>query len=223
MPDPDHLWHLSSLKMPHGQFISLSLDALRFVSESSPHGWFAFKAGGPGVVSAEQLGFVQAYRDRMYNLLLLREDLVAQAISVMAARMTGQFHPDENAQQQPVPECDPAKIKQVMGKIIRIVNALSAYADLLERPRITVVYEDFKSGDYSSIDAALASYGLRKGRDDPAPARRAVTPVKNRFYADWKNTVLESFSPEDQDMLDQYHAFVQAERSKAAPAGAGLA
>lgn len=185
----------------------------RFIEENAPSGWFVFKAGIPGIVNAEQLRFIAAHHSRFFGALLLRRDLIAQAISIDTARRTGQYHSTQKAEVELTPgDFQPDDIWRRMQTIDRIVRSLDVYLSLLERPRCTFVYEDFKYGDYSVVDSALN--GLHIPVRELHQPDDQVRPVTRSYTADWKQKMQAYLSPAQREMLASYEQFVDDTRTR---------
>ena len=56
----------------------------------SASGWFGFKAGARAMALGEHLGLLDQYWTRTTFILLLRRDVVAQAVSIARAKLSGQ-------------------------------------------------------------------------------------------------------------------------------------
>ena len=185
----------------------------RFIEENAPSGWFVFKAGAPGIINAERLRFITAHHSRFFGALLLRRDLIAQAISIDTARRTGQYHSTQEAEVElTADDFQPDGIWRRMQTIDRIVRSLDAYLSLLDRPRCTLVYEDFKGGDYSVVSAALS--GLNIPVHASHQPDEQVRPVTRSYTADWKQKMQAALSPSQSEMLASYERFVDDTRQR---------
>lgn len=54
--------------------------------------WFSLKLGIPGIISAELLGVMDRYLQQTSFILLRRRDIIAQAVSLVKANQTAQWH-----------------------------------------------------------------------------------------------------------------------------------
>lgn len=136
--------------------------------------WFSFKAGGTSVIAAELCGFFDAYLPVTSFLLLVRRDIIAQAVSRVKAKQTRRFH--SNQQATTGASYDGTKIAQSIVIIADGVARLRWYAEASGRPWRRVAYEDFQLGDFAQTMATCDALGIPRresgSRIQPQPVER---------------------------------------------------
>lgn len=138
--------------------------------------WFAFKAGVPGLVVAEALGF--PYWDRTKVIRLLRRDLVAQAVSAAKAKQSGLYHSVIHGPPKRM-VYDAELIARITGQIVRSVDTLTTFAARF--PSGTVFYEDAVA-DAGVIERVCDGFGVPRRSGGPAPR---VERMADQVSADW--------------------------------------
>lgn len=134
--------------------------------------WFSFKAGGPGVIAAELTGLFDVYLNQTSFVLLVRRDIVAQAVSREKAVQTGQFHSNQAPKRDAV--YDGAGIAKSVQLMAAGVEKLRLYLRGVDRPWRTLAYEDFADGDFTTALAAGDAAGLPRR---PAASNFKAYPV----------------------------------------------
>jgi LPS sulfotransferase NodH len=164
--------------------------------------WFSFKAGAPGVICAELSGFFEAYLETTSFIVLLRRDIVAQAVSNVKSMQTGQWHSNQK------PKCSPtydgASIRRYVVSIAESVEALRSYTGLSGRPQQVLLYEDFANGDFRKAEEACDSLGVP--RRAPYSHIRAV-PVERIGDATneaWGARFREEMDSSLRDRIERY-------------------
>ena len=174
------------------------------IVERRANSWFAFKAGAQGVISAELTGLFDTYMDKTVFILLVRRDVVAQAVSLVKAAQTSQWHLYDQAERKPV--YDEGAISRSIRKILARAKELREYADLTGRPRVTLVYEDFANGDFSPAISAAQSLGVpfrTLGENDEA---RSVQRMSDSTNTEWQDRYAAEMSPTVRNRIEAYQA-----------------
>ena len=167
----------------------------RHVQDNAASGWFAFKAGPFGLASGELTGFTERYQHLFRYILLLRRDIIAQAVSITMARATGLYHSGQQ-ERRPLQEDDfkPDEIMRHMQQITQGSRALRDYIAISGRPWRAVLYEDFDRGNCGPLDHALREFGLPERtnlrRLKKAPLER-VTRAENAIWVERMRTGLD--------------------------------
>lgn len=148
-------------------------------------GWFAAKAGRPGLVIAEQSGFFDRYIDRTSFILLLRRDIVAQAVSVQKAHITARYH-SRRSEETPAKESDYSyeNIKHSMEVISRGVARLIAFAREAGQPLRTLVYEQFAAGEFGAVEKICDEFGIPR-RTSAKFKPRQIEKIGNELNIRW--------------------------------------
>jgi LPS sulfotransferase NodH len=169
--------------------------------------WFAFKAGLPGVISAESCGLLDAYRSRTSFIRLVRRDILAQAVSTAKAVQTRAWH----ARNAPVrePEYDGALISKSINRIARGVEQLRQYAQSTGRPCLTLVYEDFADGDLTAALAVGDALGLPRRLSPADFAPRPVERVGDAVNEAWISRFAEDMTPAVRNRVKHYVASIE--------------
>ncbi len=104
---------------------------------------FGVKCGEAGLFSAWHLGFLDAAFDRTKILLLERRDIVAQAVSIFRARLSGRFHsPQAIRQEVRAEQYDRDAISSHIAVIERIYDALRTFLAETGKEYRHIYYED---------------------------------------------------------------------------------
>lgn len=160
-----------------------SLNPIRVQRVGLPEtrGWFAFKAGVPGLIVAEESGFFSAYLQQTYFLILYRRDVIAQAISLWKAKQSQEWH-SNYAKTSNEPVYNAVKITQSVRNIVEAMEVMEDVLAQTRRPTRRIFYEDSVS-DFSTVERSLDDFGVPK-RAAWASVRE-VSPVRDRINAEW--------------------------------------
>ena len=189
---------------------SLRDAAMRQVEAASPARWFMFKSGGPGAINAARMGFLADHATVLHPILLLRRDILGQALSVFAARHTRQYHSTQTPSAVLTDrDYDPAAIRQIIGVILGGNRRLGDLAQGFPRPPRLLLYEDFRDGDTAAPLAILGETGLPR-RSTPLPPFEAVRRNTHPLNARFREWFMDAITPADRDLLAQHEAFVAA-------------
>lgn len=187
---------------------SLGDTARRVVAEQSPAGWFMFKAGGPGVVNAARLGFLAHYAPVLHPVLLVRRDVLAQALSVHAAQLTRQYHSTQTAAaEMTAADYDAKRITQIIRTILDSNARLSGLADAFPQPPRLLIYEDFRNGDTATPLAVMQAIGVPP-RPVPCPVQERVARNTHPLNADFHARFLAEAGPRARALLERHAQFV---------------
>lgn len=168
--------------------------------------WFSFKAGCAGMIAAEFCGFFDAYLSQTSFILLLRRDIVAQAVSCVKALQTGQFHSTQKAKRATT--YDAAQISHSISIIVGGAEKLRRYAERSGRPWRTLLYEDFAQGDFEGARAACDSLGVPRRPPDAQIAPMPVERLSDATNAEWAARFREQATPPIRDRIERYVARV---------------
>ncbi len=168
-------------------------------------GWFGFKAGGDAIAIAERSGLVDAYLRELRFILLRRRDLVAQAVSIVKAKVTGRFHSTQTEKRPAEPsDYSRSEILRKMRIILNGVRRLDAYARGAGRPFRIAFYEDFENGDFAAIESLCDALGLPRRAEIAPEARRAVERIGDHVNAQWCERFRAEADGEARRLLKQY-------------------
>jgi LPS sulfotransferase NodH len=155
------------------------------ITETEEDTFFSFKAGAFGVIAAELCGFVDAYILHSYFILLIRRDIVAQAVSNAKSTQTGQWH--SNQEQMKPPTYDHALIARYVNVIADNIERLQSYCKHIGRPCGTLFYEDFSNGDFRKAEALCDTFSVpRRGTNSgirPIPVYRMGDALNESWAA----------------------------------------
>ena len=199
----EHLFNIGKM----GEFLNPAQLRGRPVSsivERRVNSWFAFKAGAQGIISAELTGLFETYIDKSVFILLVRRDVVAQAVSLVKAAQTSQWHLYDQAERKPV--YDEGAISRAIRKILARANELREYAELTRRPRATLVYEDFANGDFSPAIAVAESLGLPYRTLGEGDEHRPVERMSDSTNTEWQDRYTAEMSPAVRNRIEAYKA-----------------
>ena len=166
--------------------------------------WFSFKAGAQGIITAELTGLFDTYIDRTVFIRLVRRDIIAQAVSLVKAAQTKQWHHYDEARRRP--EYSTEAIAKSVRKILANVNELREYSRLAGRPCVTLVYEDFANGDFSPALTAANNLGLPLLPEDADVSHRPVERMSDAVNTEWQDRFLAEMSPGIRKRFASYHA-----------------
>ena len=199
----EHLFDIGKM----GEFLNPAQLRGRPVSsivERRVNSWFAFKAGAQGIISAELTGLFETYIDKSVFILLVRRDVVAQAVSLVKAAQTSQWHLYDQAERKPV--YDEGAISRSIRKILARANELREYAELTGRPRVTLVYEDFANSDFNPAIAAAQSLGVPFRTSGEGDEHRPVERMSDSTNTEWQDRYTAKMSPTVRNRIEAYKA-----------------
>lgn len=154
------------------------------------------------MVAGECYGLFDAYLHQTVFLRLVRGDIFAQAVSVVKAVQTQQWHPRDRA--LGTPTYDREQIAAAVRKSARGVEELRLYARLSGRPCQTLVYEDFSEGDFTGVSAACDALGVpRRGTDDDV-MYRPIDRMGDATNDAWRSRFIEEMDPATKDRVERY-------------------
>ncbi len=169
--------------------------------------WFSFKLGVPGIIGAELTGTIDRYLPRTSFIFLLRRDIIAQAVSLVKANQTGQWH-SISAANGAAPIFDGPKIAQTIRVISAAVISLAQYLEIAGRPWRKLIYEDFESGDFSSAEAICETFAAPRIDPERAPRFAPLEKTADAVNEAWIDRFLQNVEPRVQDAIDRYRALV---------------
>jgi LPS sulfotransferase NodH len=172
------------------------------VVKSGENEWFSFKAGGPSVIAAELCGFFDAFLSRTSFLLLLRKDIIAQAVSGVKARQTGQWHSRNGPNASP--SYDHAQIASYILVISNGVAKLRAYARLIDRPCRVILYEDFADGDFNTVEKACDAFGIPRREPGSRVFANPLERIGDATNEAWAVRFREEMDASVRDCVEQY-------------------
>jgi LPS sulfotransferase NodH len=172
------------------------------IVESRQDAWFSFKAGGHSVIAAELCGFFDAYLPQTSFILLLRRDIVSQAVSCAKAKQTGQWHSTQKPKRAPV--YDGVRIAQSISTIVSAAERLRLYAERSERPLRLLIYEDFAQGDFSQAMAACDALGVPLRRSGAQIRSMPVERISDATNEAWGARFREEMSASARDLVERY-------------------
>ncbi|MGI8839824.1 MAG: Stf0 family sulfotransferase [Caulobacteraceae bacterium] len=172
-------------------------------------GWFSFKAGGHSVIAAEICGVFDAYLPVTSFILLLRRDIVAQAVSRVKAMQTGIYHSTSSGTPRGRAAYNEADIAKSVGLIAGGVERLRLYAERSGRPCRRLIYEDFADGDFTSPVAVCDALGVPHRAADSAIEYSPVEPIGNATNKKWAARFREEMDAETREIIERYQAEIQ--------------
>ena len=182
----------------------------RYVADNGSSGWFAFKAASVGLASGEVTGFTERYQHLSSYLLLMRRDIIAQAVSITMARATGRYHSNQQ-ERRPLTDDDfkPEQILQHMQEIAQGTERLRRYITISGRPWRAVLYETFDDGDVGPIGQALRYLGLPERTQSRELGGRPLERVTRTENAVWIEKVRDALDDEGRALVRDYEEFVE--------------
>ncbi len=180
----------------------------RIIAVDVENGWFGLKTGVGGLIVGEAMGFLPAARARTVFILLLRRDIVAQAVSIAKARQTGRWLSSAPASPTAQPTFTNAGIAEQIAVVGTATPILQRYLDRVERPWLPLAYEDFQGEDKSPVGRICGALGLSP-RDQPVLlSRPPVERTYDAVNADW----VERFRPDAPTaaIIERHRQFVAA-------------
>lgn len=172
---------------------------------ASASGWFGFKAGARAMALGERLGLIDRYWSRTTFILLLRKDVIAQAVSIARAKLSGQYHSTQ-APSRPVGSSDYSYelIDQSLNSIWRGVNLLAEYHRNAGSEFRSLFYEDFAGGDFESVVEAVAARGVPLRPSALPQPRKEMTKLGDGINLEWAQRFRSEASPKVERVLEQY-------------------
>lgn len=169
--------------------------------------WFSFKLGVPGIISAELTGAIDQYLDQSCFILLLRRNIVAQAVSLVKANQTGVWH-SIHPPSATEPVYDGGKIGQSVRIISSGVASLADYLAKTGRPWRKLAYEDFADGDLSAAVAVCEGFGVPAVDPDKAPRLPPLEKTTDAVNEAWIDRFMQNVEPKVQDAIDRYRTYL---------------
>ncbi len=170
--------------------------------------WFAFKAGFKGVVGAECSGFVDTYLSDIVLIRLVRRDIVAQAVSLVKATQTRQWHLTDTVRQPA--RYNLAEIESAILKIASVADRLRAYAEGMGRPCEMLAYEDFSGGDTSGALSICDRLGVPRRSIESPIEHRPTERMGDEINEQWRERASREMGATARDWVSRYHAAVEA-------------
>lgn len=145
---------------------------------------FGFRCTHIGLASAVLTGFLSQFRDRLAFVVLRRRDVTAQAVSMVLARMSGQFHsyqarPNEVA----LDDYDFAAIDERRQRIESIYARHEQTLAALGASGPTYFYEDIVADPSGFVAAICDHVGIAMPADVSLDTRAEKLP--NAINAEW--------------------------------------
>ncbi len=195
------------------------------VRMDSEAGWFGFKAGAEALLVGETSGFLPANLDRFRLILLVRRDLVAQAVSLTKAQQTTIWHSNQIAKRAPEDtHYSAAQLAQSLRRVLAALETLRLYAKAARVPSARLFYEDFAEGDPSTIGAACDGLALPRRNARRTVPWRQVARIGDAVNLEWAGRFTADMDSETADLVARYAAFcetsLEAWDSSLAPAPA---
>jgi hypothetical protein len=167
-------------------------------------GWFSFKLGVPGIISAELCGTMEQYVDVTYFIFLLRRDIVAQAVSLVKANQTGQWHSINTPTGEPV--YDATKLATTIRVIANAVASLRTYIAQTERPWRKLFYEDFEHGDFSRAEAFCDEFKIPRMEPGRGPKLATLHRTSDAVNESWRARFREDVDEKTSEIIEAYCA-----------------
>lgn len=181
------------VRMRRQKLASFPAALKRHMRQNSPADWYMFKAGPPGLLNAARIGFLEEYGPVLRPVLLLRRDIISQALSLFAANRTKRYHSNqEEAHKLREEDYDYRSIERYLVTIQRGNFKIHTIIRRLGHQMQPLLYEEFKDGDFTIAKRVFAEAGLPL-RDSPIQTpEREVTRnthpltqyLRERFIAD---------------------------------------
>ena len=195
------------------------------VRGDSEVGWFGFKAGAEALLVGETSGFLPANLDRFRLILLVRRDLVAQAVSLTKAQQTTIWHSNQVANRAPEDALySAAHVGQSLRRVLAALETLRLYVKAAGVPSARLFYEDFAEGDPSTIEAACDRLGLPRRIARRTQNWRQVARIGDAVNLEWAGRFAADMDAETTDLAARYATFcetgLEAWDSSLAPAPA---
>ena len=184
------------------------------IVKSGENEWFSFKGGGPSVITAELCGFFDAFLSRTSFLMLLRKDIIAQAVSGVKANQTGKWHSTDKQKTlrsrdipSPtiIPSYDYSKIANYILVISNGVEKLRSYARLVSRPCQVIFYEDFANGDFSTVEHACDAFGIPRRAPGSGFRANSVDRIGDAVNEAWTLRFREEMDSSLHHRVERYH------------------
>jgi hypothetical protein len=168
------------------------------------NGWFSFKLGVPGIISAELSGMIEQYLDMTSFILLLRKDIVAQAVSLVKAKQTGQWHSNSAPKHEPV--YDATQLEVGVRTIAKDVSALRDFLDRAERPWRKLFYEDFEHGDFSIAEAICDGFAIPRLKEGQGPQLGPLSRTTDDVNEIWRARFCDDVDKKTSEIIESYRA-----------------
>lgn len=160
-------------------------DALRWmIANRGTRTAFGTKCGEPGLISAWHIGVLDAVLGRARLIILERRDMVAQAVSLFRARLSGRYHsPQKERRAVTLEDYDRETIATDLQIIEQVNRNLAEFARLSKRPCLRFVYEDICADPTGFVRAACDHLELPVSADIDSDVR--VEILRDDINAAW--------------------------------------
>ena len=174
------------------------------IIRSYADGWFSFKLGVPGIISAELTGAIERYVDITCFIMLLRKDIIAQAVSLVKANQTGQWHSITAPKRDP--EYDAVQLATSVRTIANAVGSLRTYLERSERPWRKLFYEDFEHGDFTIAETICGEFKIPRYDDGQGPNLVSLLRTADEVNEVWRERFREDVDKKTSQIIDAYCA-----------------
>jgi LPS sulfotransferase NodH len=174
-------------------------------------GWFGFKAANQGLIVAETAGLLDAYLEATRFLLLLRRDLVSQAVSLVKAEQTFIWHSNQvGTRRAHAAVYSYPDIARAVRLIVAGLDSLGRYVEAAHRPCRRLFYEDFATGDFDAVEVSCDALGLRRRTKVKMRNHRAVEKIGDDVNDAWARRFNAEVDVEIAEILATYAALCEA-------------
>lgn len=185
--------------------------ALKYhINHHSPAGWYMFKSGNPGLLSAARMGFLDEYGSVLHPIFLLRQDIVGQALSLFSASRTKRFHSTQTAAHELREEdYDYRSIAKYLATILKgnlTIDTIMREAGFVMQP---LLYEEFKDGDYDIALRILTKTGLPRRKNVRIRPSRAVKRITHPLTNHFRERFMAELSPRTRKLISDHEHFVE--------------
>jgi len=182
------------------------------MSQSAVNGLYSFKAGNGGLIPLIYSGAYEAYRNDLKIVLLYRRDVIAQAVSIQRAKLSGRWHSHIGAQTRAEhvvegSEYDYAAIRDSVATIAKSNTHLREFAINNGHHHIELYYEDVIPDPLGTVRSILTFLDLDASSLEDASAKTQV--LRDAISKEWKERFRTDLArnPRDQAKLAKLDPF----------------
>lgn len=177
------------------------------VVEKNAGRWFGAKLSIQGLMAANINGTIDHYVEQLYVIILLRRDVVAQAVSLHKAKQTQRWHSTGNERENDL-VYDTDRIGNSVRNIVTTAHTFSKFVDICRRPVYRFYYEDSVDGDFSAMEKVCKEFGIPQVESRKNRNFATLQPIRDHVNEEWRARFLEHVDPRVQAAIDRYQALL---------------
>ncbi|MEO7027054.1 MAG: Stf0 family sulfotransferase, partial [Caulobacteraceae bacterium] len=169
--------------------------------------WFGAKLSIQGLMAANLNGTIDQYDGQIHFIILLRRDVVAQAVSLNKARQTQRWHSTGKEREKDI-IYDANRIGNSVRSIVATAHTFAKFVDICSRPVYRFYYEDSVDGDFSAMENVCKELRIPQVESRKNRNFASLQPIRDHVNEEWRVRFLEHVDPRVQAAIDRYQALL---------------